>query len=186
MAWVTSSRRHALHRWLGLAIALQLLSSGGASAVDVYLDPATFIARAFADDPPAPARLWISGDLKSGVKAILGTALGALRVKYWRRGERTAWILEAIGRDRPITAGFVVDGDTIAGIEILIYRESRGWEVRYPFFTDQFKGAELQANQELTHKIDGITGATLSVHAIIKLGKVALLLDKATDKMEVP
>ena len=155
-----------------------LLVAVRCAAVDVYLDPVAFIASAFDNKPPKPKKLWIKGHLKDQIHSILGTGLGSLRMKYWREGARTAWVLEAIGRDRPITAGFVVDNDKIVQVAVLIYRESRGWEVRYPFFTDQFRGARMTGDNDLDRNIDGITGATLSVRAITGLTKIALLLHR--------
>ncbi len=146
------------------------------AAVDVYLEPKLFIAQAFHDQPPKPKKVWITGSLKKQVHAILGAGLGSIRIKYWLDGARTAWVLEALGRDRPITTGFVVEDDKILQVAILIYRESQGFEVRYPFFTDQFRGARLTGADHLDRNIDGITGATLSVRAITGLSKVALLL----------
>jgi len=105
-------------------------------------------------------------------------------VRYWSRDERTAWILEEIGKTEPITTGIVVDKGAIARISVLIYRESRGWEVRYPFFTDQFKGATLNSTHELDRNIDGISGATLSVRALTRLARVALLLDAKVRQAE--
>ena len=70
----------------------------------------------------------------------------------------------------------------ILEVKVLIFRESRGWEVKYPFFTDQFKGATLVSDNNLDRKIDGITGATLSVNALTKLGRIALLLHKHLDE----
>lgn len=149
------------------------------AADEVYLEPAQFVAEAFDGQAPAPSKLWVAADLNGQVKEIIGSPLPALRIKYWRVGERTVWILEAIGRDKPITAGYVVEHGAIVRTAILIYRESRGAEVRHPFFTDQFKGATLTSERELDHPIDGITGATLSVHAISGMARVALLLDQA-------
>ena len=63
-------------------------------------------------------------------------------------------------------------------MQVLIYRESHGWEVRYPFFTDQFKGLERDDSNNLNKKIDGISGATLSVNALTRLSKLALYLDQ--------
>jgi hypothetical protein len=150
------------------------------AAEDVFLPPDDFIAQAFDGAPPAPRKLWITPELDARIRAILGASLPGLRQKYWRQGSRSAWVLEAIGRDRPITAGFVVDNGQLARTAILIYRESRGAEVRYPFFTEQFAGATLAAEDALDRPIDGITGATLSVRAITGLSRVALLLDAAS------
>ena len=63
-------------------------------------------------------------------------------------------------------------------VQILIYRESHGWEVRYPFFTDQFQGMTLDAAREMSSRVDGISGATLSVRAIVKLVRLSLAFDQ--------
>ena len=166
-----------------LIYAIILLSAAPSAAVDVYLEPQTFIAAAFDNQPPKPRKLWIKGRIKEQIHAILGTGLGSIRIKYWQDGARTAWILEALGRDRPITAGFVVDGAEITQVAILIYRESRGGEVRYPFFTDQFFGARLTDDNHLDRHIDGITGATLSVRSITALAQIALLVHSEAQKL---
>ena len=93
---------------------------------------------------------------------------------------RSAWILEEIGKDKPITVGLVVNNNTLERIRVLIFRESRGWEVRYPFFTDQFRGAGLADEHRLDRHIDGISGATLSVRALEKLARLALYLHGKT------
>jgi hypothetical protein len=107
----------------------------------------------------------------------MGHDLGVLRLKYWEKEGRTAWILEEIGKERPITAGVVVNDGKIERINVLTFRESRGWEVRYPFFTDQFSDATLKEDKQLDRHIDGISGATLSVKAMTKMARLALLLD---------
>ncbi len=147
-----------------------------APAADVYLAPEKFLAQNFEGKVPEPAVLWITGDTRKQVESILGHSAGSLRLRYWARGPRTAWILEEIGKTEPITTGIVVDNGAIARIDVLIYRESRGWEVRYPFFTDQFRGATLTELNQLDRNINGISGATLSVRALTKLSQVALLL----------
>ena len=85
--------------------------------------------------------------------------------------------MEEIGRDKPITTGVVVKNEKIEQLNVLIFRESRGWEVKYPFFTDQFKQAILTEKNQLSKKIDGISGATLSVYALTKVAKLALFLN---------
>lgn len=169
----------------GLACALFVCWSvfvNPAAAANVYQEPEAFIAEAFAGQPPAPQVLWLTGALRDEVEQILGHAPAALRVRYWSRAQRSAWILEEVGKERPITVGVVVAHDAIERIKVLVFRETRGWEVRYPFFTDQFQGARLTDGRELDRSIDGISGATLSVRALKKIARVALLLHgKAVD-----
>ena len=86
-------------------------------------------------------------------------------------------LLDEIGKELPITIGVTVVEGAIDNVRILEFRESRGWEVRYPFFTDQYVDARLEADGRLDRRIDGITGATLSVGAVTRIARVALLLD---------
>lgn len=169
-------------RWFRRSCAVALLSAAGwvavSMAADVYLEPADFIAQTFAGSVPEASRLWITKPIKAEIREIMGRDLGRLRIRYWRRDARTAWILEEIGKEQPITTGFVIETGKLTGVQVLIYRESRGWEVRYPAFTDQFKGATLTDNFLLDRRIDGITGATMSVHALTRLARLALLLHR--------
>jgi hypothetical protein len=103
-----------------------------------------------------------------------------LRIRYWGEGSRTAWVLEEIGKVKPITVGLVINDDRLEKIRVLAFRESRGWEVRYPFFTDQFTGIGLNDDKQLNRSIDGISGATLSVRALEKLARLALYLHSRT------
>lgn len=168
------------HIWLRL-LAAAAFGLGGLRlwAEEVYLQPDDFVAGAFPEgETPAAQRLWLTAELKPDIRRILGHDYAALRLRYWQHGGRTVWILEEIGKVKPITTGFVIDDGHIARLQVLVYRESHGWEVRHPFFTDQFKGAALQGNLKLDRRIDGIAGATLSVNALRKLSRLALYLDE--------
>lgn len=143
--------------------------------------PEDFIREAFDGDVPKQSVLWITASLKPGIREILGHDLRVLRMRYWGHGTRTAWILEEIGKEKPITTGVVVDRGKIELIKVLIYRESRGWEVRHPFFTDQFKGANLKKGEQLDRPIDGVSGATLSVRALTKLARLGLYLHQHSE-----
>lgn len=156
--------------------------SGAVAAEDVIMPPADFLAEAFDGDPPSPSVLWITPEMREEIGGILQhNAFRALRVRYWRRGERTAWILEEIGKYKPITTGLVVSGDSLERIRVLVYRESHGWEVKHDFFTDQFRGLTLDHDRRLSAQVDGISGATLSVNALVNLARLALYLDERSD-----
>jgi hypothetical protein len=135
---------------------------------------------------PAAESLWIVGDLQPAVRAILEHDYPSARVRYWRVGTRTVWILEEIGKEMPITVGIAVNNGAVEREKVLIYRETRGWEVKSPTFTAQFSGAKLASDQRLDRHIDGISGATLSVRALSRLTRLALLLDQRTSKGSKP
>ena len=172
--------RSRKQRLLGslLTIAITALNIGAATAADVYKEPGQFLIDTFSDAVPEVKRLWITKPIQLDIREIMGHDLGQLRIRYWQRGQRTAWILEEIGKQHPITTGLVVDGGKVSDVTVLIYRESRGWEVRYPAFTDQFRGATLTKHFLLDRRIDGISGATMSVNALTRLARLALLLHR--------
>ena len=142
-----------------------------------YLGREEFLGIAFGAEQPEMQSLWLTEETRTAAKAEVGLVPTGLRLRYWRAGERTAWILEDIGKEKPITIGVAVTGAQIEQVQILAFRESRGWEVRYPFFTDQFSGATLADDGYLSRPIDGITGATLSVRAVERVARLALWLD---------
>ena len=153
-----------------------------AFARGVYQEPDEFITEVYQQSPPKPGKLWITEDIGEHITGIMGHDLGVLRLRYWLKDGRSTWILEEIGKERPITTGIVVNNDHIEQVRILIFRESRGWEVRYPFFTEQFAGAVLEKDSQLDRHIDGISGATLSVNAVTRLARLALFLHETVTK----
>ena len=165
-----------------LLLAVLLLAPGPAfagtgSEAGRYIETDAYIAGAFPGGSPGPRMLWVSGELRDAVERVLGHRFAALRVRYWHEGAKSVWILDEIGKELPITIGVTVAEGAIENVRVLEFRESRGWEVRYPFFTDQFVDARLGHDGRLDRRIDGITGATLSVSAVTRIARVALLLD---------
>jgi len=151
----------------------------------VYQQPDDFLSETFSGNVPEPAVIWLKGDRKEFVRQLLGHRYASLRVRYWRRNQRSAWVLEEIGKDLPITIGLVINTGRLEQIKVLVFRESRGWEIRHPFFTDQFENAVLDENNTLDRDIDGISGATLSVRAMKNMATLGLYLDAELRKQDV-
>ena len=160
--------------WLWL-IGILLLPV--AQATEVYLAPEQFLAETFGGNIPKPEALWIGKDMARQAEAILGHAPAQLRQRYWKERDKTVWILEEIGKEELITAGFVVAAGKIAQVKVLVYRESRGWEIHYPAFLKQYEGIGLQPDYQLNRTIDGISGATYSVRAMGRMARLALYYD---------
>jgi len=72
----------------------------------------------------------------------------------------------------------IVNNGKLEKVKTLIFRESRGWEISENFFTQQFINRTLTSNNQLDKQIDSITGATLSVRAVEKVTRIALLLHR--------
>jgi len=69
-----------------------------------------------------------------------------------------------IGKSFPITFFTLLNIDgTVRDVEIMVYREPRGWEVRNQSFLNQFFGRDSSSD---SREINSITGATLSVNAL--------------------
>ncbi|MEY3220629.1 MAG: hypothetical protein RIT27_1986 [Pseudomonadota bacterium] len=149
-------------------------------AQEVYQTPEDFLKETFQNTVPEPRLLWLIGERQKVAEQILGHKSNALRIRYWKLGEKSAWILDEVGKDEPITTGVVINQNKIEQLNVLIFRESRGWEVKYPFFTDQFKEIQLKPDFNLDKTIDGISGATLSVKALQKVARLALYLHQQT------
>ena len=160
-----------------VAMAAIFLMAAFPVSGEEYLDRDDFLSLAFGENTPAMHTLWMTDETRLEAKAAVGWVPLALRLRYWRSGGRTAWILEDIGKEKPITLGITVEGERIQRVEVLAFRESRGWEIRYPFFTDQFNGLTLAPDGYLSDDVDGITGATLSVRAVERVARLALWLD---------
>jgi len=167
-----------MKRWFTLG--LLLLSAASLSAKGVYQTPEAFIQAGFQSEPPTQNVIWLNQPLKKTMADILGHTYSGLRVRYWGKGNRTAWVLNEIGKEKPITIGVIVRAGQLEQVAILTFRESRGGEIRHPSFTDQFINAKLKNDHALDKPIDGISGATLSVRAVKKIAKLALFLHQQT------
>ena len=164
----------AARRLAFLAVAVVAAARG-----EVYQEPGAFVTEAFGS-APAPRVLWLTRELQAQAAAILGHPPTQLRQRYWSEGRKSVWILEETGKEEMITAGFVVSDGRIDHVRVLVYRESRGQEVRQPSFLNQFREAALAPGNRLDREIDGIVGATLSVGAMERMARLALLFDRAS------
>jgi len=165
----------AYRLFAALALSLVAITVRG----EVYQDPGTFVAEVFGSIP-APKVLWLTRDLQSQAAAILGHPPAQLRQRYWSEGAKSVWILEETGKEELITAGFVVVNGRIDHVRVLVYRESRGQEIRQTSFLKQFKDARLAQGNRLDRDIDGIVGATLSVGAMERMTRLALFFDRTS------
>jgi len=159
-----------------LATAIGVCSAVPARS-QIYQEPEAFIAEVFGSKL-APKVLWLTKAIQAEAGAILGHPPAQLRQRYWSNGRKSVWILEETGKEEPITAGIVVAEGRIEHVRVLVYRESRGGEVRRSSFLTQFHDVKLAPGNRLDRDIDGIVGATLSVGAIDRMARLALYFDR--------
>lgn len=175
--------------WKLIASTLFIAVLSGAGSVSaqigVHATLDEVLTKAFSDAESEYKTLWLQNSVKERFEHDLGFEISGLRARYWQSKNRTLWILDEIGKEYPITFAYIIDSiptseshdSQISSAIIMEYRESRGGEIRHDFFRRQFNDIRLDGNQ-LNQKIDGITGATLSVWAMEKTAKTALWLHK--------
>src|SRR5437870_1446757 len=88
-----------------------------------------------------------------------------------------AVVQETIGKHRPITyiVGITPEG-RVFDVEIMVYRESKGGEVRRKRFNSQYEGKTAQDPIRINKDIINVTGATMSVRSVSAGVKRALVL----------
>ncbi len=168
----------------GAAISLLATPAWAEEAHVVYQAPEQYVADSLSQAVPDSRTLWPNSDLRMQLKDVLGHK-PSLRYKYWGLNGKTVWVLDEIGKDRPITAGIVINQGQIEDVRVLVFRESRGWEIKHNFFTRQFVNLFLEEDRDLSGRIDNITGATLSVKAMTRMAKAALLLHDHAQQNEI-
>ncbi len=177
-----------MNKYLSLSIfALAMLFSQVSLAAKwVYQTPAAFISQSFSDVTPQAKVIWLTKEDKAVVAKILQHKFNRMRIRYWQAGNETVWILNEIGKEKPITMGVHIKNNYIDHFKVLTYRESRGDEVRHEFYSQQFINATLNKENGLSQRVDGITGATLSVRATKKIARLALWLNTKVTTIPFP
>lgn len=135
-----------------------------------------YVGSRFAAPPPA-ATLAMTGTVAANAREILGHAPLVAEVRYWTAEGQTVWILDGRHKTGLYLAGFAVQDGRLIDSQVLEYRARHGQGVRDRSFTRQFAGAALNEGRQLDRRIDGITGATISVNSMKNLARLALYLD---------
>ena len=161
-----------------LIIKLILLSSAFAK---LEIEEENFIKKIGASENLEKARLILKKDQLADVQIPMGNKYKKRIFKYWKTNDKTIWILNSIGKYKPITAAFSVKECTINSAHVLIYREQHGYEIKYPTFLSQFSNLKINNEFRLTGNIDNISGATLSVQSMDRMARTALILDNISN-----
>lgn len=160
-------------------LRLLVISAVAGAVFAEDLSPQAYLGRVFGQTLPVMQLRLLTATEKSDLEAILQHPLASQRLRYWQRENDSVWILDEIGKHKPITAAFWLRQGRIKEAKVLVFRESRGWEIKNPRFLAQYQGLSLTDKQQLSAPVDGISGATLSVRAMDKMARMALYLEKA-------
>jgi Na+-translocating ferredoxin:NAD+ oxidoreductase RnfG subunit len=133
------------------------------------------------------ASLTLTDAQRDEIKKLSGVRQREQHQPVWRaeqNGGLLGWFIvdEVIGKHEFITYATAISPDRhVLGVEVLVYRETYGYQVRDASWRGQFKGKTLADAFKLDQDITNITGATLSsrnvmngVKRLLALAQVAL------------
>ncbi len=144
------------------------------SSIQVYLTPEEARRRIFPEASAFDRDVrQVPATVKAELKRKLGGEVSEDSLDVWLAYEGGGSLLgyavtaEEIGKYRPITFMVGIDrGFRVVGAAVLVYRESRGGEVRRSRFLRQYRGKSSRDPIRINRDIVNITGATLSVRAL--------------------
>ncbi|HPF35736.1 MAG TPA: FMN-binding protein [Candidatus Krumholzibacteria bacterium] len=144
------------------------------------------VAEAFAAADTAWAETWHPDDAERLALAdALGDAVPEPEFTFHRAsgdGHDLGWvlILDELGLHEPITHLIKVGPDRrVEEVQVLVFRETRGDQIKRPRFLKQFRGRQAGDRLEVGRDVDGVTGATYSSRAIARGVRKALALVEA-------
>ncbi len=116
-------------------------------------------------------KIWLTDTQRQAISNIVEEPYEERRVTYYigmQDDKPVGYMVigNEIGRSYPITFMVVINPDgTVKDVEIMVYREPHGWEVRFEPFMKQFYGRNAD---DPFNNINNITGATLSVRSMTR------------------
>ena len=140
-----------------------------------------FLSKLGNTSPLTKERLILKKDQLAKIQIPMGHKYKKRIFKYWSSDNQTVWILNSIGKYKPITAAFTVKECKVNSAHVLVYREQHGYEIKYEAFLSQFVDASMNDKYDLNKKIDNISGATLSVNSMDRMARAALILDNVVN-----
>lgn len=148
------------------------LSAEAERSIEILLTKKEALALAFPGaDEIRKVKKWLTDSQIAAIAELSGQKFNAKRLKFYigiKNGQPmgTMSIGNEIGRSYPITFMVVINPDgTVKDVEVMVYREPHGWEVRFDSFLSQFFGQSAQSPFDNIHNI---TGATLSVRSMTR------------------
>lgn len=169
----------SIRRFLPLLLWACLFGTGTAAAqnkddVQVYLTVEQALKEVFPQGERYITETvrWSAAELARARQVLNRREVDAVHevvLVYDRKGQFTGYavITEELGKYQPITFIVGVRPDfSVEKTAIMVYRESRGGEVRMPRFLYQYKGKKVDDPIRLNRDIINISGATISVRSV--------------------
>jgi thiamine biosynthesis lipoprotein len=175
------ARRHFLTA--GLAALGFIMMNPWIGHATIYMTPEEALKRLIPQDSKLrEEKIKLTATQKEQVEKLLESRIREDTYTFWigdqdEKPVGYAVTLNVTGKEQPITFMIAVSPEgKVLGVEILVYRESQGSDVRAKRFMQQFIGKTLAAPLKLGRDIDSISGATLSSRSTAYAVKKALAL----------
>ncbi len=112
----------------------------------------------------APVEVKLDRTQRKSIQKASGTRVRQALVKAWKSADGDWFIVDqVIGKHENIDLAVGIDRTgKVTGIEVLVYRESYGHEIRNDRWRAQFHGRDHAQDLQLDDQIRNISGATLS------------------------
>ncbi len=154
-----------------------------AYAEEVYLTENSALKLAFAgcDRTEKKVHAFTKSE-KDKIESRLGWSLSQSTVAFFQGYLKDvpagrAIIVDEIGKFKPITFMVKVSNEgKVERVDVMVYRETVGSEVRRERFTRQFRGKTAKDPMRINRDILNLTGATMSVQAMTAGIKKALVI----------
>lgn len=151
-------------RILWMAPAALVVAGPVAAHAAVYLSVDEAMAAIFPGEQLAAAPLRLTEAQRTAIAGASGMQVRRPDLARWQAPDgATLYLDRVLGKHEEIiyVLGVAPDG-SVAGVEILEYRETYGGEIRRAEWREQFRGRKAGAPLALGDEIQNISGATLS------------------------
>jgi Na+-translocating ferredoxin:NAD+ oxidoreductase RnfG subunit len=118
----------------------------------------------WADKAMTKVALVLSDEQAKAIRSASGVRVRNQNIQVWKV-DGGGWFIvdQIIGKHENIDMAFAYNEDgTVKGMEIMVYRETYGYEVANPKWRMQFHGKDYTEHLKLDKQIVNISGATLS------------------------
>ena len=165
--------------------ALSLHAGPAAAAAGVYFTRAELLKSFFQDSERVSYRAFELDEVqRRRLTQRLGYAAAAKHTIYYgeRGGRVTGYAVldDELGQHQPISFGVLLSPDgRVLRVEVMVYREPKGDEVRRAQFRDQFVGKGADAPLQAGRDIVAVAGATLSSRALaVGVRRAAIVVEE--------
>ena len=168
-----------------VVVVVVVASAGAARADHVYLVENDAPRAIFPESTGAEAHELDLGDAElKALEKRLGKRVEVRQYRYLDVVKTDApvgriFFLDVVGQSKLIGFGVGVTSEgTLRDVEVMVYRETQGDQIREARFRRQFAGKKLEDPIALGKDIDAVSGATISSRSAAYAGRKALALEE--------